>query len=82
MVAQVCGYQPYEFIHTFGDAHIYLDHVDQINEQLSREPKPLPKLWLNPEIKDFHKFDSSKELKDIKLLDYENLGVIKMPVTE
>ena len=68
MVAQVCGYEPYEFIHTFGDAHIYLDHIDQIKEQLSREPRPLPKLWLNPEIKNIFDFT----IDDVKVLDYDD----------
>ena len=77
MVAQVCGYQPYEFIHTFGDAHIYLDHVDQINEQLSREPKPLPKLWLNPDIKDIFEFT----IDDVKVLDYDPWPAIKGKVS-
>lgn len=77
MVAQVCGYQPYEFIHTFGDAHIYLDHLDQIKEQLSREPRPLPKLWLNPEIKSIYDFT----IDDVKILDYDPWPAIKGKVS-
>ncbi len=77
MVAQVCGYQPYEFIHTFGDAHIYLDHLDQINEQLSREPRALPKLWLNPEIKNIFDFT----IDDVKILDYDPWPAIKGKVS-
>ena len=77
MVAQVCGYEPYEFIHTFGDAHIYLDHVEQIKEQLTREPKPLPKLWLNPEIKDIFAFT----IDDVKILDYDPWPAIKGKVS-
>ena len=77
MVAQVCGYQPYEFIHTFGDAHIYLDHLDQINEQLSREPRPLPKLWLNPDITDIFDFT----IDDVKILDYDPWPAIKGKVS-
>ena len=77
MVAQVCGYQPYEFIHTFGDAHIYLDHVDQVKEQLSREPRALPKLWLNPEIKDLFDFT----IEDVKVLDYDPWPAIKGKVS-
>ena len=69
---------------------IYTQIIDGIKEQIARYEKavkdgtlpPAPKLWINPEIKDFYKFDSSKELKDIKLLNYENLGSIKMPITE
>ena len=77
MVAQVCGYQPYEFIHTFGDAHIYLDHVDQVKEQLSREPKSLPKIWLNPEIKNIYDFT----IDDVKVLDYDPWPAIKGKVS-
>ena len=56
MVAQVCGYQPYEMVHTFGDLHIYNDHIDLIKEQLTREPRPLPKLILNPDVKNIEDF--------------------------
>ena len=77
MVAQVCGYQPYEFVHTFGDAHIYLDHIEQVKEQLSREPKPLPKLWLNPEIKNIYDFT----IDDVKILDYDPWPAIKGKVS-
>lgn len=77
MVAQVCGYQPYEFVHTFGDAHIYLDHIDQIKEQLTREPKPLPKLWLNPEINNIFDFT----IDDVKVLDYDPWPAIKGKVS-
>ncbi|SHL59228.1 thymidylate synthase [Flavobacterium xanthum] len=57
MIAQVCDLQPGEFIHTFGDAHIYNNHFEQLELQLSREPKPLPKMILNPNIKDIFAFD-------------------------
>ena len=77
MVAQVCGYEPYEFVHTFGDAHIYLDHIDQVKEQLSREPKKLPKLWLNPEIKSIYDFT----IDDVKVLDYDPWPAIKGKVS-
>ncbi len=77
MVAQVCGYQPYEFVHTFGDAHIYLNHVDQIHEQLSRTPRKLPKLILNPEIKDIFDF----KYEDIKIEDYDPYPAIKGAVS-
>ncbi len=66
MVAQVCGYQPGEFIHTFGDAHIYNNHMEQIELQLSREPRPLPKMVLNPEVKDIFGF----KFEDFTLVDY------------
>lgn len=77
MVSQVCGFEPYEFVHTLGDAHIYLDHLDQINEQLTREPKKLPKLWLNPEIKSIFDFT----IDDIKILDYDSWPAIKGKVS-
>lgn len=56
MVAQVTGYKPYEFIHTLGDAHIYLNHIEQVKLQLTREPRPLPTMKLNPEIKNIFDF--------------------------
>jgi thymidylate synthase len=67
MVAQVCGYEPGEFIHTFGDAHIYNNHMEQIELQLSREPRPLPKMVLNPEVTDIFNF----KFKDFTLLNYD-----------
>lgn len=77
MVAQVCGYEPYEFVHTFGDAHIYLDHIEQVKEQLSRTPKKLPKLWLNPDIKSIFDFT----IDDVKILDYDPWPTIKGKVS-
>lgn len=56
MVAQVCGYQAGDFVHTFGDAHIYSNHMEQVELQLSREPTPLPKMKINPEVKDIFGF--------------------------
>src|SRR5688572_27485087 len=64
MIAQVCGYQAGEFIHVIGDAHIYLNHIEQVQKQLKRKPRKLPLLKLNPQIKsifDFHYEDISLE---------------------
>ncbi len=77
MVAQVCDLEPYEFIHTFGDVHIYLNHLDQINEQLSRTPRPLPKLVLNKDVKNIFGF----KYEDIKIEDYDPYPAIKGAVS-
>ena len=66
MIAQVCGYQPGDFVHTFGDAHIYSNHHEQLELQLSRELRPLPKMLLNPEVKDIFGF----RFDDFTLVDY------------
>ena len=76
MLAQVVGLEAWEFVHILGDAHIYLNHFDQVKEQLSREPLPLPKLWLNPDIKDIFNF----KMEDIKLVDYKYHPSIKAPL--
>lgn len=66
MMAQVCGYQAGDFVHTFGDAHIYSNHFEQVELQLSRQPRPLPKMLLNPEVKDIFGFT----FDDFTLVDY------------
>jgi thymidylate synthase len=76
MVAQVCDLQPGEFIHTFGDAHIYSNHIDQVNLQLSRDFRPLPQMKLNPEIKNIFEFS----YQDFELLNYNPHPAIKAPV--
>src|SRR3989344_1788624 len=76
MVAQVTGLEADECILILADAHIYLNHFEQVKEQLLREPYPLPKLWLNPEIKDIDKFT----MDDIKLVDYQYHPSIKAPM--
>jgi len=67
MVAQVCGLEPGEFIHTLGDAHIYTNHLDQVREQITREPYPLPKMKINPAVKDINDF----KYEDFELVDYQ-----------
>ncbi len=70
MVAQVCGLRPGKFVHTLGDAHIYVNHLDQINEQLTREPYPLPTMKLNPEV---------RSIDDFKFEDFELEGYRAWP---
>ena len=67
MMAQVCGFEPGDFVHSFGDAHIYNNHIEQLELQLSRNPRPLPKMLLNPEVKDIFDFT----IDDFTLLDYD-----------
>lgn len=73
MMAQVCGYEAGDFVHTFGDAHIYSNHLEQLELQRSREPHPLPKMILNPEVKDIFDFT----FEDFTLLDYSHHPHIK-----
>jgi len=73
MMAQVTGLIPGEFIHTFGDAHIYLNHIEQVRLQLTREPRPLPVMTLNPEVKDIFSF----KYEDFTLTGYDPHPVIK-----
>ncbi|WP_461535924.1 thymidylate synthase [Spongorhabdus nitratireducens] len=76
MIAQVCDLEPGEFVHTFGDAHLYSNHMDQVNEQLSREPLPSPVMQLNPEVKDLFDF----RFDDFTLQNYQFHPHIKAPV--
>ena len=90
LIAHCLGVKPGQFTFVTNDAHIYENQVEGIKEQIKRyedanEGKDLPKapkLWINPDVKDFFKLDNSRELKDIKLEDYKHLGAIKMPITE
>ncbi|MCX8514816.1 MAG: hypothetical protein RL017_951 [Pseudomonadota bacterium] len=76
MIAHVCGLEVGDFIHTFGDVHIYTNHLEQVKLQLSRSPKPLPQMVLNPQIKNIFAFNYD----DFKLLNYAPYDSIKAPV--
>ncbi len=76
MVAQVCGLKPGDFVHTLGDAHIYLNHLDQVNEQLSRTPRSLPVMRINPQVTDIFGF----RFEDFTLEHYDPYPAIKAPV--
>ncbi len=76
MIARETGLEVGEFVHTLGDAHIYLNHLDQVNEQLQRKPNDAPTLWLNPEKKNIMDF----EMEDIKVKNYHSHSAIKAPV--
>ncbi|MBT9589580.1 MAG: thymidylate synthase [Thiobacillus sp.] len=76
MMAQVTGLKPGDFVHTLGDAHLYSNHLEQTREQLSREPRPLPTMTLNPEVKDIFAF----RFEDFTLSGYDPHPAIKAPV--
>lgn len=76
MVAQACGLKPGDFVHTFGDCHLYLNHLDQAREQLSREPDVLPRMVLNPEVSDLFDF----QYDDLSLVGYDPQPAIKAPI--
>ncbi|MBB5703777.1 thymidylate synthase [Ochrobactrum daejeonense] len=76
MIAQVAGLKPGEFVHTLGDAHIYANHFEQARLQLSRTPKKLPTMWINPEVKDLFAF----RFEDFRLDGYEADPTIKAPI--
>ena len=76
MVAQVCDLEPGDFVHTFGDAHLYLNHLEQAHLQLSRTPRPLPRMIINPEVKNIFDF----KYEDFRLEDYDPYPHIKAQV--
>jgi thymidylate synthase len=76
MIAQVCELEPGDFVHSFGDVHIYNNHLEQVKLQLSRAPFPLPVLRINPEVKDIFEF----RYEDFVLENYQSHPAIKAPV--
>jgi thymidylate synthase len=76
MVASVTGLEVGEFVHTFGDAHLYLNHLDQARTQLAREPRPLPELWLDSSVRDLGSFD----LQHVKVTGYDPCPAIRAPI--
>jgi thymidylate synthase len=77
MIAQVCDLEPGEFVHSFGDTHIYLNHVDQVKLQLTREPRKLPTMKINPEVKSIFDF----KYEDFELINYDPHPHIKGAVS-
>ncbi len=77
MIAQVCGYTAHEFIHCLADTHIYLNHIDQVKLQLTREPRPYPRMWINPEVKNILDF----KYEDFKLEGYNPYSAIRASVS-
>jgi thymidylate synthase len=76
MIAQVCGLKAKEFIHTFGDLHLYVNHLEQARLQLTREPRPLPQMLLNPAVKNLEDF----RYEDFTLEGYDPHPAIKAPI--
>jgi thymidylate synthase len=76
MVAQVCGLKPGDFVHTFGDVHLYTNHLEQAKLQLSRQPRPLPRMKMNPAVRNIHDF----RFEDFELMGYDPHPGIKAPI--
>ena len=76
MIAQITGFQPGDFVHSFGDAHLYINHIEQAKEQLKREPRKLPVMKINPEVKDIFSF----KYDDFELEGYDPHPLIKAPI--
>lgn len=86
LIAKVCNLKPGTIDYSIKDAHIYINQIDGIKEQITRFKEngdfDAPKLWINPEINDFYKFDNSKDCNDIKVIDYKHMGPIKFPISQ
>ncbi len=86
LIAQVCNLKPGKIDYSIKDAHIYVNQIEGIKEQIKRYKElgdfPAPKIWINPDIKDFYQFDNSQELKDIKINDYKHHGPIKFEIAK
>lgn len=86
MLAQTCGLEAGTLDWSIKDAHIYVNQLDGVKEQLRRYDEkgglPAPKLWLNPEVKDFFEFDNSAECRDVKLIGYQHMGKIAFPIAQ
>jgi thymidylate synthase len=77
MIAQVCGYQARDFVHSFGDLHLYQNHIEQTKLQLTREPRDLPQMWMDPAIKNIHDF----RFEHFRLENYDPHPAIKAPIS-
>jgi thymidylate synthase len=73
VIAKITNLIPHEFVHTYGDLHIYENHVEQLQDQIEREPMDLPQLWINPELNSIDDFVRS----DVKLIGYNHRGVLR-----
>lgn len=86
LIAKVCNLKAGTIDYSIKDAHIYINQIDGIKEQITRFKEngdfDAPKLWINPEINDFYKFDNSKDCNDIKVIDYKHMGPIKFPISQ
>ena len=86
MIAKTCGLKPGTLDYSIKDAHIYVNQIDGIKEQIKRFDEngdyDSPTLWLNPDVKDFYDYDNSRDLRDIKIKDYKDMGPIKFPISQ
>lgn len=86
LLAHCTGLQPGTLDYSIKDAHIYVNQIDGIREQIARFDEkgdlPAPTLWINPDVTDFFQIDNSKDLKDIKVLNYQHMGKIRFPIAQ